>query len=599
MARLELSLLGPMAARLDGRLLAHHLYAKARALLAYLAIEDGRAHQRDALAALLWPDHAPAQARLNLRKALSQLRAALGGDGLLDADRDTIRLAPGAYASDAARFAAACADPAAAGQALALYRGPLLDDLAIGDSVSFTEWQLVQRERLHRLATDACAAQRRAAEAAGRWEEARRAAERGLELEPWDESAHRAAMRALARLGQRAAALQQFARCRATLAAELEVEPEPATLALYESIRAGQLGPVAAQAPSAAAVAPPDNLPTPATPLVGRHAEVAGLAAALAAAEARLITLTGVAGVGKTRLAIAAAAAARPAFDGLWLVPLAPLSDPAEVAPAVLATLGLAPGPAPVDELVAALRGRRALLVLDNCEHLPAAMPLVSALLAGCPTLTLLCTSRSPLRRYGEWVFPVLPLGLPAGDPPHGAAAALASDAVQLFAARARAARHDFVVAEANAPVVAAICARLDGLPLAIELAAARLRQVSPEALLARLDDQLDLLVGGPCDVHARHRSLRAALAWSYRLLTPSQQELFRRLGSIAGEFSRAGARAAAGAPARANPQQLDADLDALLDHSLLQARPPAGEPHYGMLTSLRAFAREQARAAR
>jgi predicted ATPase len=298
------------------------------------------------------------------------------------------------------------------------------------------------------------------------------------------------------------------------------------------------------------------ELPCPLTSFVGREREVAVLRAWLLGEGVRLVTLTGPGGIGKTRLAVEVASAAAGGFaHGASFVALAPLAEPDHVASAIAQALGVRErgGEALVETLKHSLRPRDALLVLDNFEHLLDAAPLVAGLLACCPRLKVLATSRAPLRVSGEQAYPVPALALPDGAATGmvgevGALEALAAvESVRLFVARARAARPGFALTAADAPAVIAICRRLDGLPLALELAAARVRHLPPAALLARLElpsGGLPLLTGGARDAPARQRTLRDAIAWSHALLAPAEQALFRRLGVFAGGFSLPAAEA-------------------------------------------------------
>ncbi|HET8631997.1 MAG TPA: tetratricopeptide repeat protein [Thermomicrobiales bacterium] len=356
----------------------------------------------------------------------------------------------------------------------------------------------------------------------------------------------------------------------------------------------------AAARPGAAGdgIAPPlSNLPVPPTPLLGREGALAAVAVLLYADGARLVTLTGPGGVGKTRLGLATARQLTPAFrDGAWLVELAPLADPALVAAAIAGALGVmeAGGRSPVAGLVAHLRHKHLLLVLDNCEHLLAGLGLVAELLAACPGLAVLATSRAPLGLAGEREYPVPPLALP--DPRASPAAADLGGyaAVALFLARAQAVAPDAVATDADLPAVAAICARLDGLPLAIELAAARARLLPPRALLARLEHRLPLLTGGPRDAPARQRTLRDTLAWSHALLTESERALFRRLAVFAGGWTLDAAAAVCAAD-EAEPLDALDGLDALARASLLRrVGDGAGEPRFTMLETIREYAGER-----
>jgi len=344
--------------------------------------------------------------------------------------------------------------------------------------------------------------------------------------------------------------------------------------------------------------APPSNLPAPPTPLIGREREVADAQEALRRGDAsRLLTLVGPAGVGKTRLGLAVAAEILPdVADGVFLVVLAPLTDPTLVAAAIAGALGLHErGGQPLQEaLVAYLRDKRILLLLDNFEHVVAAAPVLADLLAACPHLRLLVTSRSPVHVRGERVWPVPPLAVPdpASMPPLDTLATI--PAVALFVERATAVAPDFALVSENAVAVAAICRRLDGLPLAIELAAARVTLLPPHALLERLEYRLPLLVGGACDLPERQQTLRAAIAWSYDLLHAGEQALFRRLGVFAGGVALAAVEAVCGVGGDLEGDAL-AWLTGLVDKSLLQrAEGPGGEPRVGMLETLREYARER-----
>ncbi|CAA9527430.1 MAG: hypothetical protein AVDCRST_MAG73-519 [uncultured Thermomicrobiales bacterium] len=331
-------------------------------------------------------------------------------------------------------------------------------------------------------------------------------------------------------------------------------------------------------------------LPTPLTALLGRDAEVAELVGLLATH--RLVTLTGPGGVGKTRLAVEVARVAAAGFpDGVAFVDLSPVRDPDLVLPAAAHVLGVREAPdVPVPEaLAAAIGDRRTLLVLDNLEQVIEAAPAIAALLAACPHLAVLATSRAPLAVRGERVLPVEPFPVQAAAASLGVLAA--SPAARLFAERAAAVKPGFALTEDNLPAVAAICSRLDGLPLAIELAAARVKLLTPEALLARLDGRLPLLTSGPRDLPDRQRTLRGAIAWSHDLLSAKEQVLFRRLAVFAGGWTPEAAEGAA------NPDgALDiwAELAGLVDHSLVRQEEGSGGARFRMLETIREFALER-----
>jgi non-specific serine/threonine protein kinase len=346
--------------------------------------------------------------------------------------------------------------------------------------------------------------------------------------------------------------------------------------------------------PGPRAPAPRHNLPAALTGLVGREAALDEVVARLG--EARLVTLTGTGGCGKTRLALAVAEAALPAYsDGAWLVELAALTDPGVVPGAVAHVLGVpetAGQPLPVT-LLAALRDRRLLLVLDNCEHvLDACTRLADDLLRACPGLRLLATSREALGIAGEvsWRVPSL-----AAPPPGAPAEAVAASAAgRLFVERARAAQPDFRLTGDNAAAVAEICWRLDGIPLALELAAARARTLPVEQIAARLDDRFRLLTGGGRAAAARHRTLRAAIAWSDALLTEPERALLRRLSVFAGGWSLDAAEAVGAGDGIAGWEVLDL-LARLVEQSLVQLEPGAGpEARYRPLETVRQYAAER-----
>jgi predicted ATPase/DNA-binding CsgD family transcriptional regulator len=343
------------------------------------------------------------------------------------------------------------------------------------------------------------------------------------------------------------------------------------------------------------AVVAQHNLRPQPSPLVGRAAALLGLRERVVDEEVRLLTLTGTAGTGKTRLATALGEALLDAFeDGVWFVDLAPIDDPARVVPAIGRALGLrhqAGEHMGIDSLLSFLRAKRLLLVLDNLEHVLDAASDVGRLLDLCPQLQVVATSREPLRLRWERLYPVPPLRVPAAetlDPVD----LIEVPAIQLFVQRARQVQPDFDLTSANGAVVAELCRRLDGLPLAIELAAARSRALPPQAILARLEDRLDLLVGGRRDEPLRHQTVRAALAWSHDLLTPAEQVLLRRLAVFVDGCTLDAVQSVCMLPGEPRVPALDG-LESLLDKSLLKQDQVAGEPRFAMLETVRAYAHE------
>ena len=621
-ARLSIACLGACQVRLDGAPVTAFRSQKALALLVYLAVEAERPHRRERLAGLFWPEFGDQAARHSLRQALANLRLLLGDDGADGTDcpyllvsRDAVQFnARSAHRLDVALFVMlrdtierhphrrlqACQSCLRRlEQAAALYRGDFLQQVFVSDSAAFEEWATIKREQLQQQALDALRQLAAAHAQHGRYEQARQAVWRQLELAPWSEDAHRHLMRLLCQQGQPTAALAQYELCRRALDEALAVEPSLETTRLYEEIRTSLSSDL--QVPSIPLrPAARHSLPAPPTTLVGREAELAALGEVIEDASRRFVTLTGPGGIGKTCLALQAAHDQRDAFvDGVIFVSLAPLGDPGLVASTIAQALGIkADGDQPVlARLQAHLAGKQLLLLLDNFEHVISAAPVVADLLKAAPRLEVLVTSRTVLRLYGEQEFPVPPLVAPPVGV-HDWATTLevlaGYPAVQLFVQRARAVRPGFQLTSKNGPAVAAICARLDGLPLAIELAAARTKLFAPQALLARLDQSLAWLTGGPTDHPARQRTLRATVDWSYRLLESAEQTLFSRLAVFRGGRTLEAVDAVCNAADDLAIDPCDG-VASLVDKSLLhQEEGPAGEPRFVMLETIHEYARER-----
>jgi predicted ATPase/DNA-binding SARP family transcriptional activator len=612
---LRICLFGKLRLSHDGQPWQFSAPPKTLPLWAYLLLHRASPLPRPRLAFTLWPDEPEDAARKNLRRHLSYLRHALppapDARPWLLADTEGVQWNPEADDwLDVAEFERLCAEPGRLPEAVALYEADLLADL-------YDDWIIYERERLRRLHMDSL-------EQLVRQERARRAyaqaiayARQLLRHDPL----HEAALRELIELqhdsGDRSAAVREYRQFEQRLREELGVAPMPETQAAFERIRAGQ----------AEARPTPHNLPAQVTSFVGREGELAAIQGRLAGpgSGVRLLTLTGPGGAGKTRLALEAGArllqAGSSSFrDGLFFVGLADVAGPELVGPAILQALGLSEsgGQSPAAALQDYLRSRHVLLILDNFEHVTAAAFLVADLLRAAPHLRVLATSRGVLRVYGEHEFPVPPLGLPDLGSLRGRSGGLAAElarysAVALFVERSRAARADFALTEANAAAVAEICVRLDGLPLAIELAAARSRMLAPAALLARMSSRLAFLSGDERQrVHGlarRQQTLRATIDWSYHLLAEDERRLFARLGVFAGGFDVESAQAVAGdwrgeigdssISDLQSPISVEDGLALLLDNSLLHPESGAGgEPRYRMLLTLREYALEKLAAA-
>ena len=639
---MRVELLGTVQVREDGGGPAHVGGPRAQALLVLLAVDADRVVPAASLIDRLWEGDPPEGARGALQSMISRLRGVLGEE--IESHPAGYRLAVGRGRVDALAFeelagrgsrALAAGDPARASailqQALALWRGPALAGLpATGPAAGIA----ARLEELRRSATadriEADLAAADASDAAGLTAELRAL----VTEDPLAERPRALLMRALYLVGRQADALAVYADARAQLADRLGVDPSPALEQVYLGVLRRSLPEARSPAnfvpgvsdDAARPAAAPTALRVPLTSLVGRDEQVA-LVEALTG-DNRLVTLTGPGGVGKTRLAaeVATRVAAR-ARGGVWLVDLAPLSDPGAVPYSALTAVGIrdgllagsgggepgqaaepgaAPDPDPYRRLVSGLRERSGLIVLDNCEHLiDAVAGLADVVLSGCPGIRVLAASREALGITGETVYPVPPLPVPPDSGAGELTAIAAAASVRLLADRARAVRPGFEVNAANAADVAQICRVLDGMPLAIELAAARLRTMSPAQLTARLGDRFALLTGGSRTALPRHQTLRAVVEWSWDLLSKQEQVLARRLAALPAGATLGAAEGictdepgAVGALGGELPTGavLDA-LTGLVDKSLVVVDDGTAEgidPRYLMLDTIRAYCLER-----
>lgn len=590
---------------------------KVESLLAYLALFPGE-HAREQLAALLWGDSTDAQARASLRRALNNLRQALGEDALL-ADRETVQLNPGLpLLVDAWELkdqigglkdeTTLIPDPSA----FSLYTCDLLAEF-------YDEWITPLRDEYRDLYLATLLQQVEQARTRGAYGEAIQVAQRILASDPAQEVAHQHVMFCYAALGDRTAALAHYEKCKQALRDELGVAPSAETVALYERIKQ--------QSETGSTAARLTNLPRPLTSFIGREVQIQEIIQSLSRTEtaegkgaAQLLTLTGAGGSGKTRLAIQVAQQVVSNYaDGVWWVDFSSLQEESLVPQQIAKTLGVQEqaNQSLSDILVEFLRSRHLLLVLDNCEHLiNACAHVVDLIMTQCPIVEVLATSRESLGIGGEVVWSVPTLSLP---PTEGLAEwLLRFEAIRLFVERAQRVAPRFGLTDENALAVLHICQRLDGIPLAVELAAARIHVLSPEQIAARLDDRFSLLTSGNRTALPRQQTLRAAMDWSYDLLSEPERALLRRLSVFAGGCTLEaaeeicgdgrGPRTEDGQPGWSQPETTGIHppsivihrhevlnlLTRLVNKSLVQTDEQFGEARYRLLETVRQYAREK-----
>ncbi|WP_127939136.1 BTAD domain-containing putative transcriptional regulator [Nonomuraea polychroma] len=591
MTDVRVGLLGPFEVRNRDGAVVEVPGVRLRALLAALALEPGRIVTRSRLVDWIWGQRPPADEVNALQALVSRLRRVLP-DGVIEANSGGYRLAVAPDAVDVCRFEhlvgqARAAEPAARADllhtALALWRGKAMADIALQDSDAF-DAAVARLDELHVAAlgdrVDADIRLGRGSELVSELTEL-------VATHPLREGFVAALMRALAEAGRGNEALTVYQRTRERLAEELGADPSAELSALHTALLRGELG--------ERADIHRTNLRAELTSFVGKDADVGAVAGL--AINYRLVTLTGPGGSGKTRLATETARAMLAEVpDGAWLVELASVQAGGDLAQAALTAIGLRDQPLlgdardgePMDRLIAALRERAILLILDNCEHvIEAAAAFADRLLGECRRLRILATSREPLGITGEVLWQVEPLTLPAkGAAP---AAVESSAAVRLLRERAELVRKDIGSDAHTLAAMARICRALDGMPLAIELAAARLRTMSIDQLARGLDDRFRLLTGGSRTVLPRHKTLRAVVDWSWDLLTEAERGVLRRLSVFSGGASLEAAERVCGDEAFTGEQILDL-LTALIEKSLLLV-DGEGMPRYRMLNTIREYA--------
>ncbi|MDQ3399235.1 MAG: AAA family ATPase, partial [Deinococcota bacterium] len=534
-------------------------------LLAYLAY-SGDWVSRDRAAFLFWPDTDDHSAKQNLRGLLKRVRALTWLTGL-EADAHRLRWQ---VETDVAAFKQAV-EEARLDEAVSLYTGVLLEGIEGDEATEFSSWLAVEREHLHASWRDALLRSVRELEALGRHEEAARLLRRLLDEDALDEEALRAYMMAAAQAGQQEKALQSYYDFARRLKDELDLEPTVITRQFKEAIQRADIASFkqASSAPVSTATVKPDplpipSLPSPRTSFVGRDLELAEIVHLLAKPDCRLLTLTGAGGIGKTRLALQAAQELTGRYrHGVYFVSLEALTSVDAIPWSIATALDLrAQGEQkPLALITQYLRDKQVLLVLDNYENLREGALLVSDLIEGCPGLDTLVTSREPLSLEEEWLLPLAGLAYPKED--LTVEKAYAYDALQLFVQRAQRVSPHFALTQEDLPAILKICRLVEGFPLGLELAAVWVRAMPVGQIAEEIEENLDFLTSSTRNVAERHKSIRAAFEHSWKLLTPKEQEILRKLSVFRGGFTREAAAVVAEAPI--------AVLAALLDKSLVR----------------------------
>jgi diguanylate cyclase (GGDEF)-like protein len=595
---LAISLLGSFRVRLDGQEVSTGFRTKKeRALLAYLAVEANRLHPREVLGELLWPDRPEGYARTNLRQALLGLRRAIGGAGMpfLDITDEIVQFKNGpemrldfeeftrlVQGSLAHPHHSLDSCPVCAGnfeKAVALYRGDFLEDLQIPAAQSYQEWSFYYREQYFRYLLTALQNLSQYHQVQRDFDTAHQYAWRYVNLAPLEEDAHRQLMNLLVISGRRSAALEQYQTCCRILRQELGVDPSAETQELYEQIRTGMALRLEPQVINLQLT----NLPAQLNSFIGRQQEIADLEHCLTNTAHRLITVVGMSGVGKSRLVLYAVRRCSEDFpDGIWHVPLEAVYTGDGLTTAIYEAIGLPieEGDGAQDQLLKVLGSLRILLVLDHFDHLVSETGYLVEILEQAPAVKIVVTTRQRLPYQAACLFHLYGLPCSADD---GLEEALEYPAVQLFLDRSRHSRVGFRLSEENLPNVLAICQMMEGLPLAIELAAGALRDYTCKQLEVELSCGLDILRTSVLDLPERHRSIQEAFNSSLELLNEEQLTAFYKVSVLADEFTFQ--------EAQSKDEVSLACLSALVDRSLLYAVAPQ---RYRMHPLLKQYTRGQ-----
>lgn len=578
--KLRLALLGQSVVTLDGNPVTGFNSDKTRALLFYLATVP-EAHSRPALAGLFWGDLPEERAAGNLRKSLTSLRKVVGSHLTITRRQIAFRLdAP--HEVDVNHFRTAVTEATSQrdipklARSVEEYHGEYLAEFFVRDAAAFEEWMMAERRHLQELALGALHTLTTHFADQGELTKSITYAKKLLAIEPWREEVHRLLMTLYVRSGQPGAAIGQFRHCQETMRQELDVDVMPETVALYDEIREQALRQphvqLAAVHAEAAPPSPPPGitktrLPAPATTFVGREAERAQICERLTDKHCRLLTLLGTGGVGKTTLSIIIAHELSGDYDQqIYFIDLSGIDDPEYLAPTILDQMALSfsADQTPLTQLQQYMAHRRSLLILDNFEHLLAAAPQLSTLLTTAPGLDLLVTSRQRLNLREEWVLEIDGLSYPeqngwhlpkSDDMPRSLhliqakdasalQAAEASVAIQLFLARAQQVRAGFIPTSEELTAIGRICRHVEGLPLAIELAASWIKLLSPSEILAELENGLELLATTAAVMPERHQSLHTVFERSWHQLRDDERILLQQLTVFRGGFTIDAARA-------------------------------------------------------
>ncbi len=577
------------------------------ALLAYLAVNNNdqirQKPTREFLSALLWPDYNQVKAFTNLRHTLWEIQKALGS-GWLIADRETISLRADANLwVDVHRFESLLHESQVQNdvslriplltECVKLYRHHFLTGFTLKNAPTFDEWSLTKADELRHKLNEALTLLTEDYCLLGDGESALPYARRLVTFDPLNESAHRLLMQVYMQVGQQNAALKQYQTFEQTLRKELGLDPQPETRALYKQIRKGEIKQVEVGIRRETKT-PQNNLPQQLTSFIGREQQQTEILSLMA--RNRLVTLTGSGGVGKTRLSLQVAAKLINHYpDGVWFIELTPLTNPDLIAQTILSTLrfGEQAGKTPLQILEEQLSNKKLLLVLDNCEHLVQASARVTyRLLMSAPEIKILATSREALSVSGELAWLVPSLSLPDLKAQLTFEKLTQYESIRLFIERALLVQPHFKVDQTSVLAIAQICSRLDGIPLAIELAAARVNALGVKQIAKRLDDRFRLLTKGNRTALERHQTLHAAIDWSYNLLDADEKILFARLSVFMGGWTLEAAEQVC-VKERSEFEVLDV-LSNLIDKSLVIMDGSTGEARYHFLETTRQYAREK-----